>query len=111
MSALPPKADMCSAHAHVCFGPIADIATLRQTNKLGRSSPFDHTFFCVAGFGAPVHEAQRVRITYRPIRAQQQTVGADDLYERAEYSRIVKTGVIVDVLEILTRLTGNVFHA
>src|SRR5262249_39483758 len=28
MSALPPKADMCSAPAHVCFGPIADIAFL-----------------------------------------------------------------------------------
>jgi hypothetical protein len=25
MSALPPKADMCSALAYVCFGPIADI--------------------------------------------------------------------------------------
>ena len=25
MSALHPKADMCSALAHVCFGPIADI--------------------------------------------------------------------------------------
>jgi hypothetical protein len=25
MSALPPKADMCSALANVCFGPIADI--------------------------------------------------------------------------------------
>src|SRR5215471_13673484 len=25
MSALPPKADMCSATHHVCFGPIADI--------------------------------------------------------------------------------------
>src|SRR5215472_8264882 len=24
MSALPPKADMCSAQAYVCFGPIAD---------------------------------------------------------------------------------------
>jgi hypothetical protein len=28
MSALPPKADMCSALAHVCFGPIADMAQL-----------------------------------------------------------------------------------
>jgi hypothetical protein len=28
MSALPPKADMCAALAHVCFGPIADIANL-----------------------------------------------------------------------------------
>ena len=26
MSALPPKADMCSAVVHVCFGPEADIA-------------------------------------------------------------------------------------
>jgi len=25
MSALPPKADMCSAVAYVCFGPKADI--------------------------------------------------------------------------------------
>ena len=25
MSALPPKADMCSATRHVCFVPIADI--------------------------------------------------------------------------------------
>jgi hypothetical protein len=28
MSALPPKADMCGATAHVCFGPIADIGCL-----------------------------------------------------------------------------------
>jgi hypothetical protein len=27
MSALPPKADSCSAQAHVRFGPIADIPT------------------------------------------------------------------------------------
>ena len=27
MSALPPKADMCSALLHVCFGPIADSCT------------------------------------------------------------------------------------
>jgi hypothetical protein len=26
MSALPPKADMCSAKGNVCFGPIADIS-------------------------------------------------------------------------------------
>src|SRR5262245_52729617 len=31
MSALPPKAHMCSAPAHVCFGPIADI---RQVTHL-----------------------------------------------------------------------------
>ena len=26
MSALPPKADMCGANHHICFGPKADIA-------------------------------------------------------------------------------------
>jgi hypothetical protein len=30
MSALPPKADMCGALAHVCFGPIADIAARHE---------------------------------------------------------------------------------
>jgi hypothetical protein len=29
MSALAPKADICSAPAHVCFGPIADIEVAR----------------------------------------------------------------------------------
>jgi hypothetical protein len=28
MSALPSKADLCSAMAHVCYGPIADMPTL-----------------------------------------------------------------------------------
>ena len=28
MSASPPKADMCGANRHVCFGPKADIAAL-----------------------------------------------------------------------------------
>ena len=27
MSGLPPKADMCGALAHVCFGPLADIGS------------------------------------------------------------------------------------
>jgi hypothetical protein len=31
MSALPPKADMCSAQAHVCFGPIADSCTAAKS--------------------------------------------------------------------------------
>ena len=29
MSALPPKADMCGANRHVCFGPIADIFSVQ----------------------------------------------------------------------------------
>jgi hypothetical protein len=33
MSALPPKADMCGANRHVCFGPIADIALERSLNS------------------------------------------------------------------------------
>jgi hypothetical protein len=27
VSALPPKADVCGANRHVCFGPIADIGS------------------------------------------------------------------------------------
>ena len=37
MSALPPKADMCTARGHVCFVPIADscTATNRKTASRG----------------------------------------------------------------------------
>jgi len=33
MSALHPKADMCSALAYVCFGPEADIASYSITSS------------------------------------------------------------------------------
>ena len=33
MSALPPKADMCSATRHVRFVPIADICEVRKTER------------------------------------------------------------------------------
>src|SRR5262249_15964509 len=33
MSALPPKADICSALGDVCFGPIADITLLNTTHS------------------------------------------------------------------------------
>src|SRR5262245_24437077 len=32
--ALPPKADMCSAHTHVCFGPEADIGRIGRRRRL-----------------------------------------------------------------------------
>jgi hypothetical protein len=35
MSALPPKADMCGALAHVCFGPIADMRTSVYALQVG----------------------------------------------------------------------------
>src|SRR5262245_39808471 len=35
MSALPPKADMCIALAHVCFGPKADMLCQGQQQKSG----------------------------------------------------------------------------
>jgi hypothetical protein len=34
MSALTPKADMCSAFDHVCFGPKADISWHQSTKPL-----------------------------------------------------------------------------
>jgi hypothetical protein len=36
MSAFHPKADMCSALAHVCFGPIADIGRHFDSDPTGR---------------------------------------------------------------------------
>src|SRR5262249_48755214 len=43
LSALPPKADMCSARAHVGFGPIADScgAATRVTKGKKRTSHHD----------------------------------------------------------------------
>ena len=38
MSALPPKADMCSANRHVCFGPIADIPYFHSITSLALAS-------------------------------------------------------------------------
>ncbi|MGB8677370.1 MAG: hypothetical protein WCD59_06650, partial [Pseudolabrys sp.] len=34
MSALPPKADMCGALAHVCFVPLADIAGIIRSARV-----------------------------------------------------------------------------
>ena len=33
MSALPPKAEVCGANRHVCFGPIADILCFQALNN------------------------------------------------------------------------------
>jgi len=41
MSALPPKADMCGALAHVCFGPIADMFAMRGFSFAHRFSKLD----------------------------------------------------------------------
>jgi hypothetical protein len=38
MSALPQKADMCGATAHVCFGPIADISSFIRSPRSARAS-------------------------------------------------------------------------
>jgi len=34
MSALPPKADICSVTAHVCYGPKADIAVNSEERQM-----------------------------------------------------------------------------
>src|SRR5262245_5564161 len=44
MSALPSKADMCSAPAHVCFGPEADISK-EQKDRREAVSPKIHRCF------------------------------------------------------------------
>jgi hypothetical protein len=35
-AALPPKADMCSVNAHVCYGPKADTDFARKVMNRGR---------------------------------------------------------------------------
>jgi hypothetical protein len=50
MSALPPKADVCGANRHVCFGPRADIVCLfddfvREREKFDRNLQFE----CLCG--------------------------------------------------------------
>jgi hypothetical protein len=37
MSALPPKADICGALAHVCFGPEADIIVQKMLTSEAES--------------------------------------------------------------------------
>jgi hypothetical protein len=48
MSALPPKADMCGAIAHVCFGPIADIRQKSQSRMITTGRRFGKTYFVIA---------------------------------------------------------------
>src|SRR5262249_44638968 len=53
MSALPPKADMCGASAHVRFGPKADSATQRSGARTPTSKAADRLF--VTGLGTYAH--------------------------------------------------------
>jgi len=43
MSALPPKADMCSATSDACFGPEADIRAFHSINSSAAASRPDGT--------------------------------------------------------------------
>jgi len=47
MSALPPKADICSAKAHVRFGPIADIVLNRTPQKRSLTDRAQARLLCV----------------------------------------------------------------
>jgi hypothetical protein len=42
MSALPPKADMCGALAHVCFVPIADIREMDLRGQKSKAAKRSH---------------------------------------------------------------------
>jgi hypothetical protein len=45
MSALAPKADICSVLANVCFGPIADTGLHKEKDRLAAVSPKIHQRF------------------------------------------------------------------
>ena len=57
MSALPPKADMCTAQAHVCFGPKADIGRQLRCPLFARKQTL--LLFCL-GPNAFIQEARAV---------------------------------------------------
>src|SRR5262245_31047535 len=68
MSALPPKADMCSALAHVCFGPIADMIKrqLHQMKSPGTAPGLVFSTFHFAAYlnqGGPPQNFQFNRAT------------------------------------------------
>jgi hypothetical protein len=63
MSALPPKADICSATAHVCYGPIADI---------GRSEIAVMYFIPAARLGSV--KSLRARVHTAPIELRSEMV-------------------------------------
>ena len=48
MSALPPKADMCSHELDVCFVPIADIAQQAASVAAGQVTLYNSRFQAVA---------------------------------------------------------------
>ena len=50
MSALPPKADMCSATRHVRFVPIADIALFDHLIRVHTERIWDFEPECFGGF-------------------------------------------------------------
>src|SRR5215469_12519993 len=50
MSALPPKADMCSAQAHVCFGSEADMLSMSTPIRRSNASQ-SATFVYLLGEG------------------------------------------------------------
>src|SRR5262249_31347293 len=69
MSALPPKADMCSAVVHVCFGSIADIVAFIFTrlHSAARSPERRKRWILVSGRGR-VKNTHVQRKSY-PLRA------------------------------------------
>jgi hypothetical protein len=65
MSALPPKADMCSALAYVCFGPIADIKPFIRSLALGDHQHPDKSSF--------VYRTSHIGLTFGHVAAHNGT--------------------------------------
>src|SRR5262245_65954552 len=69
MSALPPKADMCSAVVHVCFGPIADMLRLSLRDNIPpRGLPKEESagFWCLEGVESKAHMCSAKAIRFEP---------------------------------------------
>ena len=75
MSALPPKADMCSALDHVCYGPKADIDFIDQVIRRRATSVKTPSFDLAQGLPLHVGDKQRHEEVsyYRAIARHQWT--------------------------------------
>ena len=92
MSALTPKADMCSALAHVCFGPKADIGRASHLNSVPYLLAISfNSFFVRCAAGAPGRAAISRKKRSNPEGATVQS----------------KKEFTVGILKAMPRILGN----
>src|SRR6476620_9419281 len=83
MSALPPKADMCSAMPYVCFGPKADIGVLFDHLVCTQQKCFRDCQTECFGRGQIDHQDELGRLLYRQVGGLRTFENFVDYFARA----------------------------